>query len=89
MNTVTDAFQHVIEQAVESAVRKALNVSEATNRRLLSIEEGAVYLSLSKREVYNMIATGDLPAVTHGRRKMIDIQDLNQWIARNKTLDKD
>jgi excisionase family DNA binding protein len=82
--TGTDAFQQVIEQAVEVAVRKALNISTATNRRLLAIEEGAVYLSLSKREVYNMIANGDLPAVTHGRRKMLDIQDLDQWIARNK-----
>jgi excisionase family DNA binding protein len=79
-----DAFQHLIEEAVEVAVRRALNVSDATNRRLLSIEEGSVYLSLSKRELYNMIANGDLQAVTHGRRKMLDIQDLDQWITRNK-----
>ena len=80
----SDAFQQVIEQAVEAAVRKALNISEATSRRLLSIEETAVYLSLSKREVYNMIATHELPAVTHGRRKMLDVLDLNTWIERNK-----
>ena len=80
----SDAFQQVIEQAVEAAVRKALNISEATNRRLLSIEETAVYLSLSKREVYNMIANEELPAVTHGRRKMLDIFDLNRWIEQNK-----
>jgi excisionase family DNA binding protein len=61
-----------------------LNISEASNRRLLSIEETAVYLSLSKREVYNMIGTNELPAVTHGRRKMLDILDLNRWIERNK-----
>jgi excisionase family DNA binding protein len=84
MSPVTDAFQHIIEQAVESGVRKALNLSEATNRRLLTITEGATYLALSKREIYNMIATGDLPAVTHGRRKMLDIHDLEEWIRRNK-----
>jgi excisionase family DNA binding protein len=80
----SDAFQQVIDQAVEAAVRKVLNISEATNRRLLSIEETAVFLSLSKREVYNMIATHELPAVTHGRRKMLDIIDLNAWIKQNK-----
>ena len=84
MSLVADAFQLVIEQAVEAGVRKALNVSQVTNRRLLSITEGATYLALSKREVYKMIGTGSLPAVSHGRRKMLDIRDLDEWIARNK-----
>ena len=84
MSSVTDAFQHLIEQAVEAGVRKALNLSEVTNRRLLSITEGAVYLALSKREVYNIIAAGEIPAVSQGRRKMLDIRDLNEWIARKK-----
>jgi excisionase family DNA binding protein len=82
--TATDAFQNVIEQAVESAVRKALNIRDVSNRRLLSIEEVAAYLSLSKREIYNMVATAELPAVTHGRRKMVDIRDLDDWIDRSK-----
>jgi excisionase family DNA binding protein len=81
---VTDAFQEVIERAVEAGVRKALNVNSATNRRLLSPEEAAVYLSLSKREVYNMIANNQLVSVTHGRRKMLDIRDLDEWIDANK-----
>jgi excisionase family DNA binding protein len=80
MSHTTDALQQAIEQAVEAAIRKALNINDATNRRLLSVEEGAVYLALSKREVYNMIATGELPAVTHGRRRMLDIRDLDVWI---------
>jgi excisionase family DNA binding protein len=85
VSNTTDAFQQVIEQAVEAAVRRALNINDATNRRLLSIEECAVYLSLSKREIYNMIATRELLAVAHGRRKMLDIRDLDAWIALNKT----
>lgn len=83
-STATDVVQQVIEQAVESAVRKALNIHDATNRRLLSIEEAAAYLNLSKREIYKMAATAELPAVTHGRRKMIDIRDLEDWIDRSK-----
>ena len=87
--SATDAFQQVIEQAVDAGVRRdALNVSELTNRRLFSIEEAAVYLSLSKREVYNMIATRELPAVTHGRRKMLDIRDLDAWIDHNKETER-
>ena len=84
MSNTTDVFKGLIEQAVDAAVRKALNVNEATNRRLLSIEEGAVYLSLSKREIYNMTATGELPTVPHGRRRMLDIRDLDEWIEQAK-----
>jgi excisionase family DNA binding protein len=74
----------VIEQAVETAVRKALAVNDATSRRMFSITDAAVYIGLSKREVYNMIAAGELKAVTHGRRKLLDIRDLEAWITRNK-----
>ncbi len=69
---------------METALRKALNLSEVTNRRLLTVEETAVYLSLSKREVYNMIANGSFPVVPHGRRTMLDIRDVDSWIERNK-----
>ena len=82
--SATDALAEIIERAVEAGVRRALNVNDATNRRLLSIEEAAIYLSLCKREVYNMIASGDLFFVSQGRRKMIDIRDLDIWIDTNK-----
>jgi excisionase family DNA binding protein len=80
----TDVLQQVIEQAVESAVRKVFNGSAPGNRRLLSPEEAATYLSLSKREIYNLIANEKLTAVRHGRRKMLDLRDLDEWIERNK-----
>jgi excisionase family DNA binding protein len=89
--STTDVLGRLIEQAVEAAVRRALNVNEATNRRLLSVDEAAIYLSLSEREIYNMIASHQLHAVIHGRRKMLDIIDLNRWIEQNKDkrLDND
>ena len=84
MSSRTDAFESLIERAVEAGVRKALNVNEVINRRLLSIDESAIYLSLSKRELYNMLAAGELPAVKHGRRTLLDIQSLNEWIEHAK-----
>lgn len=75
----TDTFQ----QLIMDAVREELSATPTANR-LRSIEESAAYLSLSKREIYNMIANRALPAVTHGRRKMLDIRDLDAWIDQNK-----
>ena len=40
---------------------------------------------LSEREVYNMISNGQLRAVKHGWRKMVDIRDLDEWIESKKT----
>lgn len=86
MSSTADVFESLIVRAVEIGVRKVFNVNEVTNRRLLSVEESAVYLGLSKREIYNMIATGELPPVRHRRRKMLDIRDLDHWIERNKAV---
>jgi excisionase family DNA binding protein len=82
--TAGDAFAEVIERAVEAGVRKALNMSKATNRRLFSTEESAVYLGLSRRELYNMIANKELKAVRRGRRTILDLRDLDEWIERHK-----
>jgi excisionase family DNA binding protein len=82
--TASDAFSQIIQQAVVAGMRTALNISEATNRRLLSVEETALYLSLSEREIYNMGATRELLAVKHGRRTMFDLRDLDRWIELNK-----
>lgn len=82
--TPTDAFSKVIEEAVHSGVRRALNLSEVTNRRLFSIIEAAKYLGVCRRSLQEMLASGELPSVPHGRRRMLDIQDLDSWIERKK-----
>ena len=85
MSSTTDTLSQVIEQAVVAGVRKAFEeVNDGTDRRLLSVEQAATYLCLSKRELYNMIANKGLVAVKHGRRTMLDIRDLDAWIDFNK-----
>lgn len=81
---VTDAIAEVIKTAVADGVREALNIHPATNRRLLSVEESAEYLNLGKRKIWEMIAGGELAVVACGRRKMVDLRDLDAWIAINK-----
>lgn len=80
----TDPLSRMIEAACEAAIRRAMNISEVSPRRLLTVEEAAVYLTLSEREIYNMISTSELVAVRHGKRRMIDIRDLEAWIAAHK-----
>ncbi len=79
-----DTFAELIERAVEAAVRKVLDKREASKRRLLSVKEAACYLALSKREIYNMISKREVQVVFHGRRKMLDLSDLDELIERKK-----
>jgi excisionase family DNA binding protein len=62
-----------------------MGLSDVSPRRLLTAQEAGIYLALSEREVYNMIANNQLVGVRHGRRLMIDIRDIEQWIDLKKT----
>ena len=79
-----DALGEVIERAVESGFRRALNIHESTSTRLYTVKQAAAYLALSTREIYNMIESGELSLVKHGRRNMLDKRDLDIWIEQNK-----
>jgi len=82
--TDTDPLSQMIEAACEAAIKRAMKIGDISPRRLLTAQEAATYLALSEREVYNMIANKELTDVRHGRRLMVDIRDLEQWIASHK-----
>ena len=77
-------LDQIIEDAVFVAVQKALNGTNIGQRRLVTAKEAALFLCLSERELYNMIASKELPQVRHGRRLMLDVRDLERWIEVNK-----
>ena len=59
--------------------------TEATlEQRLYSITIAAKYLGLSPWTIREMIWRGDLPSVRMGRRVMLDLQDLDRYIAAHK-----
>jgi excisionase family DNA binding protein len=53
-------------------------------KRGYSVEEAADYIGVSPRTVRSMIYTGKIPVVSCGRRLILDLQDLNVWLDRNK-----
>ncbi len=58
-------------------------------KRLLTIKEAGIYLSRSQWTVAEMVRTGKLPYISDGKRKFLDIQDINHWIDINKRQDID
>ena len=63
--------------------------SERPRKRLYAIHEAAEYLGRTPWAVREMIWKGKLPAVRDGRRILLDINDLDQWIEANKIVRDD
>lgn len=54
-------------------------------KRLYSIPEAARYLGRSRWALREMIWAGKLPIVRDGRRILLDVGDMDDWIEKNKT----
>ena len=54
------------------------------DKRLYSIDDAGVYLGVSPWTVRAYVSGGKLPAVRAGRRILLDIHDLDEWIERSK-----
>jgi excisionase family DNA binding protein len=54
-------------------------------KRLYSIKETSVYLGRTVCAVREMIWAGKLPYIKDGRRILLDIYDMDEWIEQNKT----
>lgn len=53
-------------------------------RRLLSVEEGAYYLGISKRSLQTLLKDGEIPKVRIGNRTLLDQPDLDAYVERIK-----
>lgn len=58
-------------------------------KRLYSFKDASVYLGRSEWVIASMVREGLFSYVPHGRRKLLDVKDLDQWIDRAKVNDAD
>jgi excisionase family DNA binding protein len=79
-----DPFTQMVAAACKLAIREVMNISDLSQRRLLSVEQASTYLNLSIAEVYSMLSNKELAAVRHGKRVMVDIRDLEIWIEAHR-----
>lgn len=70
---------------IREAVKAAIEEWRPVQSRLLTTAEAAQYLKLSLRSMKAMQSHGDIPVVRTGRRVMVDIRDLDEWIEENKS----
>ena len=59
-------------------------MSETVSKRLYSVKEAGRYLGRSPWAIRHLIWEGHLPQVRQGRRVMVDVVDMDQFIAKYK-----
>jgi excisionase family DNA binding protein len=55
------------------------------NEPLESVQKTAARLGVRRRKVYDLVASGDLPAYRIGGQIRISPQAIADWLARNQT----
>lgn len=68
-----------------TTVRNAWQAKEPMDT-LMTIEEVALYLRLSKDTVYRMAQVGRIPASNVGTQWRFRREDVDQWLERNKNV---
>jgi excisionase family DNA binding protein len=63
--------------------------SENVNKRLYNVKEAGKYLGRSAWAIRHLIWEGHLPEVRQGRRVMVDVVDMDQFIAKHKRESND
>jgi excisionase family DNA binding protein len=55
------------------------------SKRLYSIPEAAVYLGRTDWAIREMLWAGKIPCIRDGRRVLLDVNDMDRWIEKQKT----
>jgi len=80
----TASNNRLINQQDKKAQR-ITNPPRVLSKRLYSIKDGSIYLGRSEWALREMLWAGKMPYIKDGKRILIDLQDMNEWIDRNKT----
>lgn len=60
------------------------NPPDKSRKRLYTIKEAAVYLGRTDWGLREMIWAGKISVIRDGRRILLDIADMDEWINRNR-----
>jgi excisionase family DNA binding protein len=71
------------QQDIEA--QRICNPPRLLSKRLYNIKEGAVYLGRTVWAVREMLWAGKMPYVKDGKRILIDLRDMDEWIDKSKT----
>ena len=84
--TPPDELQNRIQEAVESAIAKSMPeaIYKATRKKKYTSAEAADYLGISKRSLFHLKQSGQLAYSQHGRKVIYNVEELDEYLQKNK-----
>jgi excisionase family DNA binding protein len=81
MTDGSNPFEPLVELIADRVAAKLAAIQQREKKRLYSTTEAARYLSLSSAQVYRLTVSGKIKSLREGRRRLIDRDELDRWIA--------
>lgn len=81
---MADPLSEMIKVAVREVLSEVIKTTDMRSQRLLSPEQAAEYINLSRARVYELLKEGEIPVVKSGRSTLVDKDDLDAWIRSHK-----
>ena len=77
----TNPFDPLVDLIADRVAARIASMHERERKRLYSTQEAARYLSLSVAQVYRLTVSGKVKSLREGRRRLIDRDELDRWVA--------
>ena len=81
MSEASNPFEPLVDLIADRVAARLAAMQERDKKRLYSTDEAARYLSLSAAQVYRLAVSGKIKSIREGRRRLIDRDELDRWIA--------
>lgn len=80
-------LQHLIESSIQKILSSQKEVEHTNQDELLTVEQAATFLSLSKPTIYGLISKGELPVMKRSKRCYFSKKELIAYLkdGRRKT----
>ena len=76
----------ILKSERNQEIKRAQGITYPTFKRLYTLKEAAEYLGRSEWSMRELIWSGSIRVVKVGRKIYVDIEDLNDFINRNKSF---
>ena len=78
-------FDRLLEMLAEKLAAKLSKEPSRLYPRLMTIDQTAVYLGLTRKVVQHLVVSEEFPTVLTDRCVFLDRIDLDEWIENHKT----
>lgn len=79
-------WEKKVDGKSEASKKNRMEKASLSIKRLYALKEAACYLGRSDWGMRELIWARKIPVVREGRKIFLDIQDLNDFVTRNKSL---